>query len=81
MARELNLVTSTPDFEAAVYAAANAVPSGIGGWQKVSDSETVQEDQRFRLRTRPRRFQYYLVWITQLPEAGEAKIQELSLKR
>jgi eukaryotic-like serine/threonine-protein kinase len=79
--RELTLVTSTPGFEASVYTAANAVPFGIGGWQKVSDTRSVQETERFRLRARSQRFQYYLVWITRLPETGEAKIQELSLKR
>jgi serine/threonine protein kinase len=81
VARELTLVTSTPGFQASVHAAANAVPFGVSGWEKVSDTKNAQETERFSLRTRGQRFRYYLVWITRLPDTGEAKIQELSLKK
>ena len=79
--RRLDLVTSTPGFEAAVYGAPNGVPGTIGGWTKLSGTEKVAENQRFQLDTAQRRFRYYLVWITTLPEGGKARIQELSLKR
>jgi len=79
-ARRLSLVTATPGFRAAVYAS-QTVPDSIGGWTKVSATETVKEDQAFQLDTARRRFRYYLVWITQLPDSGKAEIQELSLSR
>ena len=79
--RRLDVVTSTPGFEAAVYGAPNGVPGTIDGWTKLSGTETVAENQRFQLDTAQRRFRYYLVWITTLPEGGKARIQELSLKR
>jgi serine/threonine protein kinase len=79
-ARQLDLVTSTPGFEAAVYAA-NNVPGSIGRWRKVSATTTVKEVQRFALDTAGRRFRYYLVWITRLPDEGEADIRELGLKK
>ncbi len=47
-ARELGAVTSTPGFTAAVYAA-NTVPGGIRGWQRVSSTERVEQNQTFDL--------------------------------
>jgi eukaryotic-like serine/threonine-protein kinase len=80
-ARQLDLVTSKPHFKAAVYAA-NTVPGRIGGWTKVSSTvDDVAEDQRFELDTAHRRFRYYLVWITELPESGKVDIRELSLEK
>src|ERR671925_1547768 len=61
-ARQLDLVTSTPGFRAAVYAA-NTVPGGIGGWRKVSATTTVRQDEKIPLDTARQRFRYYLVWI------------------
>jgi eukaryotic-like serine/threonine-protein kinase len=79
-ARQLDLVTSTPGFRAAVYAA-NTVPGGIGGWRKVSPTTTVRQDERIPLDTARRRFRYYLVWITKLPDSGKADIRELGLEK
>ena len=81
VARRLDLSTSTPGFEAAVYGAPNSVPADIDGWKQLSIKTTVGEDQQFPLDTARRRFRYYLVWIDKLPSGGKAKIQELSLKR
>jgi hypothetical protein len=39
----------------------------------------VGEEHIFRLRTRQRKFRYYLLLITELPEQNKAEIQELSL--
>ena len=36
--RRLDLVTSTPGFQAAVYGAPNGVPATIGGWTKPSST-------------------------------------------
>jgi eukaryotic-like serine/threonine-protein kinase len=78
-ARGLSLVTATPDFKARVYAS-ETVPAAIRGWVPVSPVQEVEEDHTFRgLRTRGRKFRYYLLWITELPEQNEAEIQELSL--
>ena len=41
----------------------------------------VDEDQAIQLDTGERRFRYYLLWITELPEGGKAAIQELSLEK
>jgi eukaryotic-like serine/threonine-protein kinase len=79
-ARQLDLVTSTPGFRAAVYAA-NTVPGDIGGWTKVSATATVKQDQKFDVDTAHRRFRYYLLWITRLPEGGKADVRELSLEK
>jgi serine/threonine protein kinase len=79
-ARQLDLVTATPGFRAAVYAA-NTVPGGIGGWRKVSATTTVHQDEKIPLDTARQRFRYYLVWITRLPENGKADIRELSLEK
>jgi len=79
-ARELNLVTSTPGFDAAVYAS-NTVPGGIQGWDKVSPDVRVRQNQQIQLDTARSRFRYYLLWITTLPEEGRAVIKELSLKK
>jgi hypothetical protein len=78
-ARELGVVTSTPGFTAAVYAA-NTVPGGIRGWQRVSSIERVEQNQTFDLDVARMRFRYYLLWITELPEGGKVEIQELGLR-
>ncbi len=79
-AKELDLVTSTPGYEATIYAA-NTVPGRLAGWTKVSDTVEVRQDQVFELRTQGRRYRYYLVWISSLPEGNKADILELSLKK
>jgi eukaryotic-like serine/threonine-protein kinase len=79
-ARQLDLVTSTPGFRAAIYAS-NSVPAEIEGWKKLSRTVTVKQDQRFELNTALRKFRNYLIWISQLPQGGKAVIRELSLKK
>jgi eukaryotic-like serine/threonine-protein kinase len=79
-ARRLDLVTATPGYEAAVYAA-NTVPDDIGAWTKVSTRTKVKETTKIPLDTAGRRFRYYLVWIVSLPPGNKADIRELSLRR
>jgi hypothetical protein len=80
-ARQLDLVTSTPGFTAAVYAS-DSVPGGIEGWTKVSPTvRRVKENQAIQLDTAQREFRNYLLWISELPEGGKAVVKELSLKR
>jgi eukaryotic-like serine/threonine-protein kinase len=79
-ARQMDLVTSTPGFTAAVYAS-DSVPSRIERWTKVSPNAQAKENQAIPLDTARQEFRYYLLWISELPEAGKAVVQELSLKR
>jgi hypothetical protein len=82
--RRLALITSTPDpkFKAAIYAA-NRIPASIRGWAKVSQVKSITRERAvFRLELpRGQRFQYYLVWISGLPDSGKAAIQEIRLSR
>ena len=79
-ARRLDVVTSTPGFQAVVYGT-NGLTMSLGGWTKLSGRKTVQQDQRIDLDTASRRFRYYLLWIVGLPSGNRAAIQELSLKK
>jgi serine/threonine-protein kinase len=79
-ARQLDLITSTPGFRAAVYAS-NSVPAELSGWDRVSRTTVVKQEQAFDLDTASQRFRNYLLWISQLPEGGRAVVKELSLKK
>jgi serine/threonine-protein kinase len=79
-AKRIELVTSTPGFRAAVYAA-NTVPGSLGGWTKVSPDVSVKEEQTFKLDTEGLRYRFYLLWISELPEQSKADILELSLRK
>jgi eukaryotic-like serine/threonine-protein kinase len=79
-ARQLDLVTSTPGYTAAVYAS-DSVPSRIERWTKVSPNVRVKEEQAIRLNTARQEFRNYLLWISELPEGGKAVVKELSLQR
>jgi eukaryotic-like serine/threonine-protein kinase len=73
-------VAATPGFKAAVYAS-DTVPNRVDQWRKVSGTTTVNRVQRIPLDTAGQRFRYYLLWISELPEGGQAAIKELSLKK
>jgi tRNA A-37 threonylcarbamoyl transferase component Bud32 len=79
-ARRLSVITGIPGWIAEVYAA-NSVPESIDGWRRVSRRTEVAAEDRIRLDTRGRRYANYLVWITELPEEGQASILELTLQR
>src|SRR5918999_60283 len=79
-ARQMDLVTSTPGFTAAVYAS-DSVPSRIERWSKVSQDVRVKEEQAIQLDTARQEFRNYLLWISELPEGGKAVVKELSLQR
>ena len=74
------MVTPTPGFTAAVYGA-NDVPDDIDGWTKLSSDLTIGAEQEIPLDTGGQSFQYYLLWITELPDDGKAAIKELSVLR
>ncbi len=80
-ARELELHTPSPGFEATVYSAASSVPDTAppDGWTAVSEAREVAGVEKFELDTtgQPR---HYLLWITKLPEdARRAQISEILL--
>ena len=79
-ARGLTLATATPNFKASVYAS-ETVPPRLAGWTRMSPVQTVKQDHTVRLRTRGRVYRYDLLWISELPEGGKARVQELSLLR
>jgi hypothetical protein len=79
-ARQMDVVTSTPGFTAAVYAS-DSVPSRIEDWDKVSGTLVVKREQAIQLDTANRGFRNYLLWVSELPEGGKVTIKELALKR
>jgi serine/threonine-protein kinase len=79
-ARQMDIVTSTPGFKAAVYAS-DSVPSRVQDWDKVSATVTVKREQQIQLDTAGQGFRNYLLWISELPEGGKASVKELALKR
>jgi hypothetical protein len=79
-ARQLDILSSTPGYKAAIYAS-DDVPEDIGGWTKVSDTITAKQDQPFRLHTGSARYRNYLFWISELPEGGKVTVKELALKK
>jgi serine/threonine-protein kinase len=77
--KELNLITNLPGWEGIVYAAKDAVPDAFEGWTRVSGSFTTKATTKVALDTAGQAFRYYLVWITRLPEKGQAGVMELTL--
>jgi eukaryotic-like serine/threonine-protein kinase len=83
-ARELEIRTPTPGFQATVYVAPASVPSKAppgNGWTKVSAEHVlVAADQKIQLDTAGNAYRRYLVWITKLPPGQQsAKISEILL--
>jgi eukaryotic-like serine/threonine-protein kinase len=77
-AKRVDVLTSTPGFTAAIYAA-EEVPDDIEGWTKMSADAIVGKEQQIPLDTGGQRFRYYLLWITGLPESGKATVKEMTL--
>jgi len=74
-ARRLAIATSTPGWEAEVFASAR-VPEGIGGWSRVGARTRVGRRANLPIDTRQRRFRFYLVWIVELPATSRAGVTE-----
>ncbi|MEX2196070.1 MAG: protein kinase [Thermoleophilaceae bacterium] len=79
-ARRFDLVNSITGWRARIYAS-NGVASDIDGWTPVSQPFTADQETEVELDTRGREYRHYLVWITELPDEGQAAIAELSLLR
>jgi serine/threonine-protein kinase len=80
-ARAMEVVTPTPGFTADVYAKPDdGPPQSLEELTSVGSFTADRTTNRVRLDTGGRRFRYYLVWITRLPEGEEsAKIAEIRL--
>jgi tRNA A-37 threonylcarbamoyl transferase component Bud32 len=84
VARQLELRTPTPGFEATVYVAEGATPGTAppDGWTAVSATRKVGSSEKFDLDTAGHSFDRYLVWITKLPpDSTRAEISEILLYR
>jgi serine/threonine-protein kinase len=76
--RRLDVVSSKPGYTGAVYAAGD-VPEDIDGWTKVSSDTAFGREEEVPLDIGGRRFRYYLLWISALPDGGKAEIKEMYL--
>ena len=79
-ARALDIVTPLPGWTAEVYASEDK-PDDIESWTRISSPTTVEEEQRIDLDTAGQEFEYYLLWITALPEGEQkAAVSELTVR-
>jgi eukaryotic-like serine/threonine-protein kinase len=80
-ARVLDLVTPIPGWTAEVYASEDR-PDDLASWTRISSSTEVKEKQPIELDTAGQSFDYYLLWITALPEGEQkAAVAELTLRK
>jgi tRNA A-37 threonylcarbamoyl transferase component Bud32 len=76
----LDIVTPTPGWSAEVYASGDR-PDDLPSWgDRIGSAAAVAEDERIDLDTAGQTFNYYLLWITALPEGEQkAAVAELTL--
>jgi serine/threonine-protein kinase len=81
-ARALDVVTPIPGWSVDVYAA-HERPEDLAGWgQRIGSAPNIDEQQRIELDSAGQSFEYYLLWITELPDGGDkAAISELTLRK
>ena len=81
-ARALDIVTPIPGWSAKVYAS-NERPDDLAGWGLPIGSTTeIDEEERISLDAAGQEFNYYLLWITALPEGEQqAAVAELTLRK
>jgi eukaryotic-like serine/threonine-protein kinase len=83
-APQMSVRTPTPGFRAEVYGApaGAAVPDGIDGWERLAANAALDDRARIDLDLDGKRYRYYLLWITSLPEGRKTvSISEISLFR
>jgi serine/threonine-protein kinase len=73
----------TPGFTATIYGATEGPPDSVPeGWTELAPSRQFQRRENVELDTGGKRFRYYLVWITALPDDSEkVELAELRLFR
>ena len=80
-ARVLDVVTPIPGWTAEVYASEDK-PDDLAGWTRISSSTPVSEKTPIELDSAGQSFDYYLLWITALPEGEQqAAVAELTLRK
>jgi serine/threonine-protein kinase len=81
-ARALDIVTPIPGWSAKVYAS-DERPDDLAGWGLPIGSTTeIDEEERISLDAAGQDFDYYLLWITALPEGEQqAAVAELTLRK
>jgi eukaryotic-like serine/threonine-protein kinase len=72
-ARSLELDVSTPGAKIAVYGAnGDTAPATLAGWQEpLVDADEVDEQHSVIDLNTDRRYRYYLIWFTELPESPD----------
>ncbi len=81
-ARRLDLRTKRPGFTFQIRGATSGPPRELGGWRTLAEGQATETRVRVPLDTGGRRYRYYLVWITGLPEGEQsAEISEIHLYR
>ncbi len=82
-ARAVRIQDATPGFTATIYARHGAPPIKWpdSGWTKVSPPTTVAQNTLIHLRTGRTRYDYYLVWITNLGGNESLSLAEITLYR
>jgi serine/threonine-protein kinase len=82
-ARALRVQDATPGFTATIYARHGPPPTKWpdSGWAKVSPATTVAGNTLIHLNTTGTRYDYYLVWITDLGGQEQLSLAELTLYR
>jgi serine/threonine-protein kinase len=80
-ARELRIVDKTPGFTATIYARVGAPPNAWPdpGWVQVSSPVVVRSTSVIPLTSGANRYDYYLVWITDLGGHEQLSIDEIAL--
>jgi eukaryotic-like serine/threonine-protein kinase len=82
-ARALRIIDVTPGFTVTIYGRQGTPPIKWpdSGWVKVSGSTTVRRNTLIHLATGATRYDYYLVWITDLGGHEQLSIDQLTLYR
>ena len=77
----MSLDEREPGWTAELYVAESGPPGEIDDWTKVGGDAVGKRKQEFALDTAGQEYRYYLVWITELPDAGKVEIAEVELFR
>ena len=82
-ARRLQITDATPGFTVTIYGRESAPPLRWpdSGWTRVSSPTVVGKNTLLRLTSGHHRYNYYLVWITDLGGHEQLAIDELTLYR
>jgi serine/threonine-protein kinase len=83
VAREIEVVSPTRNWRGAIYAAPNGPPpTKLDGFKRLSSFKQDSTRTRIKLGADGKRYRYYLVWITKLPQQQRAvEIGEIRLFR